>query len=133
MKRYLMMIKYRQYRWAARLTGILCMVFFVSWFTAVGIEDFKPPDQSPDIFFVIILFTLCFLTYILSWYAEIVGGALLTIAAILFPVYAHYNADVAVSVAVIHYALPFLLPGVLFMIAWRIKVIRKEMTNGKLV
>ncbi len=122
-----MMIKYRQYRWAARLTGILSMVFFISRFTAVGIDAFKPPDQSPDIFFVIILFTLCLFTYLLSWYAEILGGALLTIASILFPIYVHYNVGIILADAIIHYALPFLIPGILFMIAWRIKVIRKEM------
>ncbi len=129
MKRYLMMIKYRQYRWAARLTGIIGMVFFVSYFTAEGHQQLAKSDESAALVFVLILFTLCLVSYILSWFAEIVGGTLLTTAALLLPLYVFYCGQVEPVTAISYYALPFLIPGILFMIAWRIKVIRKELPN----
>lgn len=131
MKRYLMMIKYRQYRWAARLTGILGMVFFVSWFTAEGMDAFTITNEDTAGFtFVLILVVLCLIAYVLSWFAEIVGGTLLTTAAILLPLYVIFNQGTSVFEAVAFYGLPFFIPGLLFMIAWRIKVIRKEIPNG---
>lgn len=131
MKRYLMMIKYRQYRWAARLAGILGMVFFVSWFTAKDMADIMAASGDTAGFtFVLILVVLCLVAYVLSWYAEIVGGTLLTTAAILLPLNVIFNQDTSVLDAVVCYGLPFFIPGLLFMIAWRIKVIRKEIPNG---
>lgn len=130
MKRYLMMIKYRQYRWAARLTGIIGMVFFVSYFTAVGYQQLAKTDDASAIIFVLILFALCLLSYILSWFAEIVGGTLLTTAAVLLPLYVFYCGLVEITTAISYYALPFLIPGILFMVAWRIKVIRQELPNN---
>jgi hypothetical protein len=131
MKRYLMMIKYRQYRWAARLTGILGMVFFVSWFTAGGMCNFSATDSdTSSLTFVLILVALCLIAYVLSWFAEIVGGTLLTTAAILLPLFVIFNEGTSLIDAVAFFGLPFFIPGLLFMVAWRIKVIRKEITNG---
>jgi hypothetical protein len=131
MKRYLMMIKYRQYRWAARFTGILGMVFFISWFTAQGIADFTSANgDTAGLTFVFILVALCLIAYVLSWFAEIVGGTLLTTAAILLPLFVVFNEGSSVIHAVAFFGLPFFIPGLLFMIAWRIKVIRKEIPNG---
>lgn len=124
MKRFLLMIKYRQYRWAARLTGILGMVFFISYFTAGGLLEFD--REGGELTFVIILSSLCLIAYVLSWFVEIVGGTLLTISALLLPFYVHFSEGISACSSAIYYGLPFLIPGILFIIAWRIKVIRKE-------
>jgi len=130
MKRLLMMIKYRQYRWAARLSGILGMVFFVSYFTSRGLADFNQSTANADLTFVFILFCLCLIAYVLSWFIEIVGGTLLTLAAILLPLYVYYNEGISAYNSLFFYGLPFLIPGILFIIAWRIKVIRKVAPDG---
>ncbi|MBE0637593.1 MAG: hypothetical protein IH598_03650 [Bacteroidales bacterium] len=123
MKRFLLMIKYRQYRWAARLTGLLGMVFFISYFTATGFLEFD--IQGEELTFVIILFSMCLIAYILSWFIEIIGGLLLTISAVLLPFYVQLNEGISASKSLIYYGLPFLIPGILFIIAWWIKVMRK--------
>jgi len=126
MKRFLLMIKYRQYRWAARLLGILGLVFFMSNFTAEGIEDFTMQSRTRDLTIVLVLCSLCFVSYIVSWSAEIVGGMLLTLSAILLPSFVYFFEDIPGFTSIIYYGIPFLIPGILFIVAWRIKVIRKS-------
>ncbi len=130
MKRLLMMIKYRQYRWAARLSGILGMVFFISYFTSQGLAGFGQPTATTDLTFILLLFSLCLIAYVLSWFIEIVGGTLLTLAAILLPLYVYYNEGISAFTSLVFYGLPFLIPGILFIIAWRIKLIRKIAADG---
>lgn len=130
MKRLLMMIKYRQYRWAARLTGILGMVFFGSYFTGVIIPEFQAQPETPDFTFILILTSLCLIAYILSWFIEIVGGALLTLAALILPFYVHNFEGISAFSSFVFFGLPFLIPGLLFIIAWRIKLIRKISPDG---
>lgn len=126
MKRYLLMIKYRQYRWAARLIGVLGMVFFISYFTAEGMADFTMQSKTRDLTIVTILCSLCFISYIVSWSAEIVGGLLLTLSAIMLPSFVYFAEGIPGFTAIVYYGLPFLIPGILFIIAWQIKVIRKS-------
>jgi hypothetical protein len=55
---------------------------------------------------------------------------LLTLAAILLPLYVYYNEGISAYTSLFFYGLPFLIPGILFIIAWRIKVIRKVAPDG---
>ncbi|NCC72394.1 MAG: hypothetical protein EOM06_03275 [Sphingobacteriia bacterium] len=126
MKRLLMMIKYRQYRWAARLLGLLGFVFFVSYFTADGLADIKIHQPSSDLTLILIFVLLCFTGYLLGWVIEIAGGILLTISAILLSFYLHYFVNFSIITSIIYYGLPFFIPGILFITAWRIKILRKS-------
>jgi hypothetical protein len=125
-----MMIKYRQYRWAARLSGILGMVFFISYFTSRGLAGIDQATATTNLTFILLLFSLCLIAYVLSWFIEIVGGTLLTMAAILLPLYVYYNEGISLHTSLYFYGLPFLIPGLLFIIAWRIKLIRKIAPDG---
>ncbi|HNV50532.1 MAG: hypothetical protein WBH71_05940 [Bacteroidales bacterium] len=126
MKKFLLMIKYRQFRWSARLTGILGMVFFISYFTAEGINSFGLSLHSKDLQVVILFFFLCLIAYVLSWSVEIIGGILLTLTAIFLPYYVYLKTNISHLNSCFYYSLPFLLPGILFITAWWIKVVRKS-------
>jgi len=125
MKRLLLMIKYRQYRWTARLLGLLGFVFFVSYFTADGLADIKIHQPSSDITLILIFVFLCFTGYLLGWVIEIAGGILLTLSAIFLSLYLHYIVNFSIITSIIYYGLPFFIPGILFITAWRIKILRK--------
>ena len=118
MKKFLLMIKYRQFRWSARLTGILGMVFFISYFTAEGINSFGLSLHSKDLQVVILFFFLCLIAYVLSWSVEIIGGILLTLTAIFLPYYVYLKTNIShlnsCFITACHFFCPaffLLLPG----------------------
>ena len=119
------MEQYRRYRWAGRLTGFLGIVFFVSYFIGEGFELFKSSGASHDILFVLTLFSLSLVAYIVGWFVEIVGGSLMSLTGIALPFYLVFTPVFQGAGTILTFSLPYLIPGILFVIAWRIKVQRK--------
>ncbi|MFP4470076.1 MAG: hypothetical protein ACLFPE_05310 [Bacteroidales bacterium] len=116
---------YRRYRWAGRLTGFLGIVFFVSYFVGEGIELFKSSGASHDILFVLTLFSLSLVAYIAGWFVEIIGGSLMGLTGLVLPFYLMFSPVYQGPETILFFSLPFLIPGILYIIAWRIKVLRK--------
>lgn len=125
------MEEYRRYRWAGRLTGFLGIVYFVSFFIGQGYEAFHEADAAHDILFVLTLFSFALIANVVGWLVEIVGGALLSLIGIAMPFYLAFTPVFEGVGTLLTFSLPFLTPGVLFLIAWRIKVLRKIRQNQK--
>lgn len=118
------MISFRNYRWLARLSGFLGFVTVISFMTGEGFEMIKDAKASYDLLFLLTLFSFSFFAYIIGWIIEIVGGALLTLAGIAIAFYVYFSTVFAGFGYVFLLSLPFLAPGIFFILSWRHKVLR---------
>ena len=118
------MINFRNYRWAARLTGFVGLVLVVSFMLGEGFAMIKNAHASYDLLFLLTLFVFSFLAYIVSWVIEIVGGVLLSFAGIVIGFYVGFSPVFLSWHYIPLLSLPFLLPGLFFLMSWRHKVLR---------
>jgi len=120
--------KYRNFRWFGRLSGFLGLVFFVSFFLGRGLEVIKSSNSNFDLLFILTLFSFALVANIIGWLIEIVGGFLLLLSGLALGIIIFFSDVFGTFLYTIAFALPFLIPGVLFLIAWKIKY--KEKSNG---
>jgi len=120
--------KYRNFRWFGRLSGFLGLVFFVSFFLGRGLEIIKSSNSNFDLLFILTLFSFALVANIIGWLIEIVGGFLLLLSGLALGIIIFFSDVFGTFLYTMAFALPFLIPGVLFLIAWKIKY--KEKSNG---
>jgi len=120
--------KYRNFRWFGRLSGFLGLVFFVSFFLGRGLEVIKSSNSNFDLLFILTLFSFALVANIIGWLIEIVGGFLLLLSGLALGIIIFFSDVFGTFLYTMAFALPFLIPGVLFLIAWKIKY--KEKSNG---
>ncbi len=120
--------KYRNFRWFGRLSGFLGLVFFVSFFLGRGLEVIKSSNSNFDLLFILTLFSFALVSNIIGWLIEIVGGFLLLLSGLALGIIIFFSDVFGTFLYTMAFALPFLIPGVLFLIAWKIKY--KEKSNG---
>nr|NQU92506.1 hypothetical protein [Bacteroidota bacterium] len=124
---------YRNLRWTGRFSGFVGFVFFISFSLGVGIEVFRGNGQSYDFLFVLTLFSFGLVSYIIAWFMEIIGGSLLTLMGIALGLYVAFSPLLAGTSNILIYSLPFVLPGIFFILAWRAKYLAtKEQKNSAL-
>ena len=116
------MQKYRNLRWTGRLVGFVGFVFFISYFLGEGIHVFREIGPSYDFLFVLTLFSFGLIAYIIAWLMEIVGGSLLTLMGIALGLYIATSPQLSSASNIVKYSIPFILPGIFFIMAWRAKL-----------
>lgn len=125
------MDKYRSFRWYGRLTGFLGVVFFVSFMLSEGFEAFKNTHAPNDVLIVITVVSFSLVAYIAGWYIEIIGGLLLILSGLSLGFYIAYSEVYSGFDNALLFSLPFLIPGVFYLIAWDIKrKSQKKLSDG---
>ena len=126
------MISFRNYRWAARLLGFTGVVLIASFMIGEGFPMIKAAKASYDLLFLLTLFTFSFFAYVVGWIIEIVGGALLTLAGLAIAVYISFSQVFTGTGYIFLLSVPFILPGILFLLSWRNKVMRMREASQNL-
>ena len=119
----------KRMRWAARIIGLVLLVFFLLFLigetiTSIQAEGFK---FDPDSLFVIVPTVIALAAYIVSWWQEGVGGSLLILVSIAIGILPSVSARPPWSMSLLQalrgwliLGLPFLITGVLFLISSRL-------------
>jgi len=124
------MDKYRSFRWYGRLLGFLGIVFFVSFLLGDGFEAYKNAQASFDVLFVLTIMSFAFFAYIVGWFIEIVGGGLLVLSGLAMGLYIGFSEVFSGFGNALLFSLPFIIPGIFFIIAWDIKQKAKRSLNN---
>ncbi len=101
-------------KWIARITGFLSVVFFLVFMIGEGIPDLSD-EQNGQLVTMISLLGIAVLGYIFAWFREKEGGIILIFISVIMGLYLLYSSENNVLAAII-YCLPFLIPGVLFLV-----------------
>lgn len=120
------MQQYRNYRWAGRLTGFLGLVFFISFLIGEGFPLLKDAKASFDLLLILTMLSLSLVVYVAGWFIEIVAGILLSLIGIIFTAYIFYSTIFQDTKYIFIFSIPFIIPGLLLIWAWIIKVKRKK-------
>jgi hypothetical protein len=118
------MISFRNYRWAARLTGFLGLVLIMSFMLGKGFAMLKDAQASYDLLFLLTLFSFSFFAYVIGWIIELVGGVLLLLSGMAIAFYVYFSPVFGGLGYVLLISLPFIIPGILFMFSWKHKIER---------
>ena len=104
-KRYLL--------WSARTLGGVAVLFFGIFVIGEGIADLR---ESRDFQFRSMLLLLAFASfaYFFAWWKPKEGGIAMVIAGLVMGLDMFYHGGIGDLNAMLIYALPFLVPGVLF-------------------
>ncbi|MCF8367148.1 MAG: hypothetical protein K9H16_15265 [Bacteroidales bacterium] len=119
-------INFKNYRWAARITGFIGLVLIISFMLGQGFEMIKSRHASYDLLFLLTVFSFSFFAYIIGWIIEIVGGSLLTLSGIAIAFFVSFSEAFSGIVYVLLLSLPILIPGIFYLMSWRHKVIRMQ-------
>jgi len=123
---------YRSFRWYGRLLGFLGMVFFISFLLGDGFEAYKNAQASFDVLFVLTITSFAFFAYIVGWLIEIVGGGLLVLSGLAMGLYIGFSDVFTGFGNAMLFSLPFIVPGIFFIIAWDIKQKAKKRLSNNL-
>ena len=120
------MQQYQNYRWAGRLTGFLGLVFFISFFIGQATVILKESNASYDLLFILTMISVSLVAYFIGWFIEIVAGVLLSLIGVILGIYVSCSTVFLDNKYFLIFIVPFLLPGLLLVYAWIIKVKRKK-------
>jgi hypothetical protein len=101
-------------RWIARILGGLAVIFFGMFFIGEGIPDLFN-DETGQLQSMMLLLGFAIMGYIFSWKREKEGGIVMSVSGVLMGLYLLYQGGFKDSVAMLVYALPFLIPGLMFL------------------
>lgn len=120
------MISFRNYRWAARLSGFLGIVLIVSFMVGQGFYMIREAKASYDLLFLLTLFTFSVIAYVIGWIIEIIGGALLLLSGIAIAFYIAFSQVFGDIGYLSLLSLPLIIPGIFFLLSWRNKLLRMK-------
>ena len=100
-------------RWIARIMGGLSVIFFGMFFIGEGIPDLFN-DKTGQLQSMMLLLGFAIMGYIFAWKREKEGGIVMSVSGVLMGLYLLYQGGFEDSVAMLVYALPFLVPGLMF-------------------
>ena len=126
------MDKYRSFRWYGRLTGFLGMIFFISFMLGEGFTAFKNAHSPFDVLFVVTVFAFALSAYVVGWFIEIIGGPLLILCGLALGFYFGYGEAFSGFGNALFFSLPFLTPGVFYVISSYIKRKAPDKLNNNL-
>lgn len=118
--------KFRVFRWIGRLTGFLGLVFFVSFLLGQGLQTIKNSNSNFDLLFILTLFSFGLVANSIGWFFEIVGGFLLLLCGLTLGVLIAFSDVFGTFGYTLIFSLPFLVPGIFFLVAFIIKDRLKE-------
>jgi hypothetical protein len=115
-------------RFIARFIGVIVLVFFLSMLIGDFVQSIH--DQgfnsiSAESLFILLPVILALIAFIISWWQEFIGGMSLVLAYLLlsFSPSVHsiyYETEAHFYIGMFFFALPFLIAGLLFMVASRL-------------
>jgi hypothetical protein len=120
------MIQFRNYRWAARLSGFLAFVLIASFMTGMGLEMLS---ESPDKYAMTLTFSLIgvsFLAYLAGWVVEIAGGIIMLVSGISLSFYLHINQLFDNPAHFYLLSVALIIPGLFYLFSWRHKLLRMK-------
>lgn len=120
------MISFRNYRWAARLSGFLGITLIVSFMVGQGFDMIREARASYDLLFLLTLFIFSAIAYVVGWIIEIIGGTLLLLSGIAIAFYVAFSQVFGGTGYMLLMSLPFIIPGILFLLSWRNKLLRMK-------
>lgn len=97
--------------WAARIIGGLALIFFGMFIVGEGIPDLK---ENPQVQTMLFMLAFAAFAYFFAWFKPKEGGIALTLAGFLLGLNMLYYGGIDDVKAGLIYALPFLIPGILF-------------------
>ena len=109
-------------KWIARILGGLAVVFFGMFVFGEGIPDLKEIENF-QLKSMLMLLVFAAFGYFFSWFREKEGGIVMTISGILMGMNMFYHGGAGDTEAALIYALPFLIPGLMFWwVGWKVKI-----------
>jgi hypothetical protein len=118
---------FRNYRWAARLTGFLGLVLIVSFMFGQGFAMLREAHASFDLLLLLTLFSLSAIGYFVGWLIEIAGGIVLTLAGLIIGLFTAFSPVFGTFHYVVLLSLPLLIPGIFYLLSWYNKIRRREL------
>ena len=118
--------------WFGRILGGLAVLIFTSGFILVFIGTIieeGPPDTNSGDFLeilpMVIMIPLQLIFYILTWFpkikGELIGGIAISIISLCMGAYVFYDAGNMKLMMGLVFCVPFLIPGILFIIYSQMK------------
>jgi len=120
------MINFKNYRWAARITGFIGMILIISFMVGQGFEMIKTNNANYELLFLLTLFSFSCVAYIIGWIIEIVGGTLLTLSGIAIAIFISFSTVFTGLGYILLLSLPFFIPGIFYLMSWRHKILRMK-------
>lgn len=102
-------------RWAARISGLISVAFFLSFIFGEGMHDIRSGDSQQLLPFLPLL-ALAISGYFVAWFKEKTGGAMMVIGGLSLLVYLFCSKDYIIGII---YGLPFIIPGIIFYLLGR--------------
>lgn len=101
------------YKWFARTIGGLAVIFFVLLLLGASFPAWNEIlEAQPGSMLILLAFAA--MGYLFAWFREKEGGIVMTIAALVMGMNMFYYGGLTDSNAALIFALPFLLPGLIF-------------------
>ncbi len=108
-------------KWVARILGGISIIFFLTFAIGEGIPGLMKSDNG-QLRSIMLLLAFATLGYIFGWFREKEGGVFMMVAGFLLGADMFYYSGTKDIMAVLVYSLPFIIPGVLFYLAWKKEV-----------
>lgn len=99
--------------WAARIIGGLGLVFFGMFIIGEGLPDLRETD-NPQLKTMLLLMAFVAFAYLFAWFKPREGGMAITLAGVLLGMNMLFYGGMDDKVPALIFALPFIIPGVLF-------------------
>jgi uncharacterized membrane protein len=115
-------------RFIARIIGVIILVFFLSMLIGdfvQSIHDDGFNSISAESLFILLPVILALIAFLIAWWQEFIGGMSLVLAYLLlsFSPSVHsiyYGTEAHFYIGMFFFALPFLIAGILFIVASRL-------------
>jgi len=118
------MINFRNYRWAARLSGFLSFVLILSFMIGQGFDALQQTSTDKAGVVILSLLALSFLAYLSGWIIEIAGGILMLVNGLIM---AFYLSQIELFNHPAYFfilSVSLIIPGIFFTLSWRHKLLR---------
>lgn len=104
--------------WIARIIGLVTIVYFLVYFASQGYSFLKNELrlEANSVSFMIFSTTI---GYVVAWFSELIGGIILSVGGGMLAIYLMFLGGYYGLEGGMVYGLPFLVPGILFLIADR--------------
>jgi len=102
--------------WIARAVGLVAIIFFLVFFVAKG-YPFLRDELGLEAASVGFMIFSAVVGYIVGWFSELVGGIILVVGGGILAIYLMFLGGSYGLEGGMVYGLPFIVPGILFLIA----------------
>ncbi|HRY99468.1 MAG TPA: hypothetical protein P5550_10475 [Bacteroidales bacterium] len=102
--------------WIARVVGLAAILWFLVFFIGQGYSYLKDVlrIEANSVSFMIFSTVI---GYVVAWFSDLVGGIILTVGGGMLAIYLMFLGGSYGLQGGLIYGLPFLVPGILFLIA----------------